>query len=61
MTELESQAKYMNLAEMTLEVRVELTENQQAFAAMGFEVSKEGCHDGYRKVTFLEMKKQLGA
>ncbi len=61
MRELENQARSMELSEMTLEVRIELTENQKAFAAMGFEISKEGSHDGYAKVTFLEMKKQLGA
>ncbi len=59
MKALETEALERNLEELELEVRIELTGNQKAFAAMGFHVSKSSIHEGYDKVTFLEMRKKL--
>ncbi len=44
---------------LTLEVRVELRENQRKFAALGFEIVGGRAHSGYDRVTTLKMKKDL--
>ena len=46
---------------LELQVRIELVENQQAFAKMGFVKVSENCHPGYGCVTEITMQKILSA
>ena len=46
---------------LELQVRIELVENQQAFAKMGFVKVSENCHPGYGCVSEITMQKILSA
>ena len=49
----------LGLGWLELQVRVELVENQNAFAKMGFMKTTENCHPGYDHVTEITMQKNL--
>ena len=49
----------LGLGWLELQVRVELVENQNAFAKMGFVKTTENCHPGYDHVTEITMQKNL--
>ena len=53
----EERARALGRTALELEVRIELVENQAAFARMGFETTAEGAHDGYDRPTFVIMRK----
>lgn len=55
----ESDAKRKGLAALELESRVELTENHQAFAALGFTKTGETAHPGYDRPTSITMRKPV--
>lgn len=55
----EERARAQGFQELELEVRIELTENHQAFGALGFHKVSEGAHDGYDRPTFITMRKHL--
>lgn len=55
----EDRARALGLVALELEVRIELVENQAAFARMGFVTTGEGAHDGYSRTTFVIMQKPL--
>ena len=42
---------------LELQVRIELLENQRAFARMGFVKISDDCHSGYDRVTEITMQK----
>jgi len=44
---------------LELQTRVELVENHQAFAKMGFRKTGESAHDGYDRPTDITMQKEL--
>lgn len=44
---------------LQLDVRIELTENHETFAALGFVKIGEHAHEGYDRATFISMKKVL--
>lgn len=44
---------------LELNTRIELAENQLAFAAMGYIKTAEHAHEGYARPTFVTMRKQL--
>ncbi|WP_426230843.1 GNAT family N-acetyltransferase [Pararhizobium sp. DWP3-4] len=44
---------------LRLEMRIELTENHLVFAKWGFVRTAEGCHPGFSRPTFVEMRKTL--
>ena len=46
-------------AVLELETRIELTENHETFAAMGFVRTAEHAHAGYDRPTSITMKKPL--
>lgn len=52
-------AKAQGLSVLELQVRVELTENQMAFAAMGFVETGRTAHAGYDRPTSITMQKRL--
>ena len=54
-------AREMGHDQLELQVRIELVENQQAFAKMGFVKVSENCHPGYGCVTEISMQKILSA
>ena len=54
-------AREMGHDRLELQVRIELVENQQAFAKMGFVKVSENCHPGYGCVTEITMQKILSA
>ena len=54
-------AREMGHDRLELQVRIELVENQQAFAKMGFVKVSENCHPGYGCVTEISMQKILSA
>ena len=49
----------LGLGWLELQVRVELVENQNAFAKMGFVKTTENCGPGYDHVTEITMQKNL--
>lgn len=56
----ENFARKSGLGVLELETRIELTENHEAFAAMGFVKFAEKSHPGYDRTTSITMRKQLG-
>ena len=55
----EMRAKALGLPSITLQARVELTENHATFAAMGFEKTDETAHEGYARPTSYTFTKRL--
>ncbi|MEO0773135.1 MAG: GNAT family N-acetyltransferase [Pseudomonadota bacterium] len=55
----ELRALELNLPELELETRVELTEIHRAFDRMGFTKTADGMHDGYDRPTFIIMRKPV--
>ena len=53
-------ARESGLAALELQTRIELTENHETFAALGFAKISEGAHAGYDRKTFITMRKTLG-
>lgn len=53
-------ARQAGHAALELDTRVELTENHETFAALGFVKTAEHAHDGYSHTTFITMQKPLG-
>ena len=51
----EERARALGLSELELQVRVELDENQRAFAAMGFTETGRTAHKGYDRPTSITM------
>ena len=47
------------LTGLRLETRIELTENHCVFEKWGFVQTAEGCHPGFTRPTFVEMRKTL--
>jgi ribosomal protein S18 acetylase RimI-like enzyme len=56
----EALARRMGLDAVELETRIELTENHEAFRAMGFAKTSEHAHPGYSRSTSITMRKLLG-
>jgi predicted N-acetyltransferase YhbS len=52
-------ARRSGVAAVELDTRIELTENHQTFADLGFVKIAEGAHDGYDHTTFITMRKSL--
>jgi len=44
---------------LELDTRIELTENHDVFAALGFVKTAERAHDGYDHATFITMRKPI--
>ena len=59
MQEVERYASSINLHRLELQVRIELTENQAAFAAMGFVEIGRSAHPGFSQMTSVTMGKML--
>jgi GNAT superfamily N-acetyltransferase len=55
----EAHAAAGGLSCLRLETRIELTENHRVFAKWGFVQTAEGCHPGFTRPTFVEMRKTL--
>lgn len=55
----EAVARRKNLPGLTLETRIELTENHATFAAWGFVKIAENRHPGFSRTTSIEMHKAL--
>jgi len=53
-------ARDLELAALELQVRVELTDNQAAFAALGFVVVAATAHPGFDRPTSLTMRRAVG-
>jgi ribosomal protein S18 acetylase RimI-like enzyme len=56
----EEYARDTGLSYLELDTRIELKENRETFAAMGFVKTAEHAHEGYDHPTFVTMRKQLG-
>ncbi len=55
----ETYAAECKLPCLRLETRIELLENHRVFAKWGFVQTAEGCHPGFTRPTFVEMRKTL--
>lgn len=55
----EALARAADLDYLELQTRVELVENHQAFAALGFEKCGESAHAGYHRPTSITMRKRV--
>ncbi len=55
----ETYAAECGLSCLRLETRIELAENHRAFGKWGFVQTMEGCHPGFTRPTFVEMRKTL--
>lgn len=52
-------ARAHSLEALELEVRIELTENREAFAAMGFRKIAKNAHPGFNRTTSITMQKAV--
>jgi len=52
-------ARDKNKSELELEIRIELTENHETFAALGFQKSGDFSHDDFDRPTSITMKKPV--
>ncbi len=59
MMQAEDLARAKGLTHLELQTRIELTENHQAFAALGFEKTSETAHPGYGRMTSITMRKSV--
>lgn len=59
MAAVEEHARDARLPYLELDTRIELVENYNAFAAMGFVKIADRAHEGYDRPTFITMRKQL--
>lgn len=55
----EAYAGTCGLTCLRLETRIELTENHRVFEKWGFVQTAKGCHPGFTRPTFVEMRKTL--
>ncbi|MCW0001225.1 GNAT family N-acetyltransferase [Pararhizobium sp. YC-54] len=55
----EAYAAECGLSCLRLETRIELAENHLVFGKWGFVRTAEGCHHGFARPTFVEMRKPL--
>lgn len=58
---VEEHARDIGLPYLELDTRIELTENHETFASLGFVRIAERAHKGYDRPTFITMRKQLRA
>ena len=56
---LEAEAHGRGLRALTLQTRVELTENHATFRALGFKKTQETAHPGYRRATSFTFRKTI--
>lgn len=59
MEAVEKHARERGYPNLELETRIELSENHDTFAAMGFSRVAENAHEGYDRPTFVTMRKSL--
>ncbi|MGG6898641.1 GNAT family N-acetyltransferase [Rhizobium sp. BR 315] len=59
LTSAENEARRLNLSNLRLETRIELTENHRMFAGWGFRKTAESRHAGFDRTTSIEMRKSL--
>lgn len=57
----EQHARSLGLDALTLNTRIELTDNHATFEALGFAKLAEHAHNGYDRPTFISMRKALPA
>jgi len=55
----EHRCRVLGYSALELEVRVELSDNQRAFAAMGFKKIAESAHEGYCRATSIRLQKVI--
>ncbi|MEM7172976.1 MAG: GNAT family N-acetyltransferase [Pseudomonadota bacterium] len=55
----EKRAQERGLNDLELETRIELTENHETFRRLGFEKVREGHHDGFKRPTYIVMRKPV--
>ncbi len=56
----ETRARALGLADLTLQSRVELTENHAAFTALGFSMIGTRAHSGFSRPTSITMQRPVG-
>ena len=59
LAEAETEARARGLSSLELEARIELTENHDAFASMGFERVGTSAHPGFDRPTSITMRRLL--
>jgi len=59
MEAVEDHARDSRVESLELETRIELAENRETFAAMGYVKTAEHAHQGYERTTFITMRKKL--
>jgi predicted GNAT family N-acyltransferase len=57
---VEELGRSLNCESLELETRIELTENYQSFAALGFSKIGESSHPGFQRPTSIRTRKLLG-
>ncbi len=55
----EERAVFKNLPALEVEIRIELIENHEAFRRLGFVKTSEGAHDGFDRITYIVMRKEV--
>lgn len=58
---VEEFARQSGRERLTLNTRIELTENHRTFAALGFVKTAELAHEGFDRPTFISMELQIGS
>jgi len=61
MEEAEDLARDLGRRVLELDTRIELVENHQIFAALGYAKTSEHAHEGFDRPTFITMRKHLSA
>ncbi len=49
----------VGLPALEVEIRIELIENHEAFRRLGFVKTSEGAHDGFDRITYIVMRKEV--
>jgi GNAT superfamily N-acetyltransferase len=59
MDAVDDHARGLGLRTLALDTRIELTENHETFAALGFVRAGLHAHDGYDRPTFVAMRREV--
>jgi len=61
MQAVETYATQQGFSSLELDTRIELTENHDTFAALGFVKTADNAHEGYNRTTYITMQKLVAS
>lgn len=55
----ENEARALKLPGVTLQTRIEMTENHRFFTSLGFAITAQTAHEGYNRPTSITMQSKV--